>query len=251
MRRGARRDGFPRARGHVCRAALVCALAMLATAGPADGRPIARPMWVAGFTVTEYYPVPESWFTGALVAAPGLSGTHRVDWLYSARGVTMEGDGIGLDGARYHVESTGHGGWVDKRGRSSCVSCGGGVFWRAGGFWRNARGALTYPLAGGSWFAGVGTRYVPLAGVSFARGPSRPLRYYQSVAVDPKLIPLGSHVYIPFYRGISGGWFTAADTGGAIGGRHVDVYRTPPPGGTGRYMTGQRVYVVPPGARYP
>jgi hypothetical protein len=228
---------------HLAAAILAASLIVAPVAG---ARPITRPMWLSGATVTEYYPVPESWFDGAFVDAPGLSGAHRVDWLYSARGLTMEGDGIGLDGRRYHASDTGRGGWVDRGGRGSCIGCGGGVFWRAGGFWRNARGALTYPLAGGGWFAGAGRRYVPLPGVRFSPGPSRPLRYYQSVAVDPRTIPLGSRVYIPYYRGISGGWFTAQDTGGAIGGRHVDVYRTPPPGGEGRSLSAQRIYVEPP-----
>jgi 3D domain-containing protein len=227
--------------------AAIASAALSATADAVAAKPISRPKWIVGVTVTEYFPVPESWFHGAFVKAPGLAEPHRVDWLYSARGVTMEGDGIGLDGRRYHVSDTGRGGWVDKRGRRSCIGCGGGIYWRAGGFWRNASGALTYPLATGAWFAGPGTRYVPLPGVRFAAGPSRPLRYYQSVAVDPRVIPLGSRVYIPYYRGISGGWFTAADTGGAIGGRHVDVYRTPPPNGSGRHLASQRVYVVPPG----
>jgi len=231
-----------RARG----AALLASLAALAAPAAAAARPISTPRWVRDVTVTEYFPVPESWFRGALVEAPGLSGRHRVDWLYSARGVTMEGDGIGLDGRRYHVSSTGRGGWVDRRGRRSCIGCGGGVYWRAGGFWRNARNRLTYPLAGGGWFAGPGRRYVALPGVRFASGPSRPLRYYQSVAVDPRVIALGSRVYIPSYRRISGGWFTAADTGGAIRGRRLDVYRTPPPRGSGRHLSGQRIYVIPP-----
>ena len=56
--------------------------------------------WLGGFELTEYYPALESWFTGRPVSAPGLSGAHRIDWLYSARGLSMEGDGIGLDGTR-------------------------------------------------------------------------------------------------------------------------------------------------------
>jgi hypothetical protein len=232
--------------------ALAAALVGLASlAAAADARRISRPGWVSGYTVTEYFPVPESAFEGALVKAPGLPGRHRVDWLYSARGVTMEGDGLGLDGRPYHVSSTGRGGWVDRRGGASCIGCGAGVFWRAGGYWRNARHRLTFPLDGGGWFAGAGRRYVPLRGVRFAPGQSRPLRYYQSIAVDPSVIPLGSRVYIPFYRRISGGWFRAQDTGGAIGGRHVDVYRTPPADGSGRYLSGQRIYVVPPGRSIP
>jgi len=38
------------------------------------------------------------------------------------------------------------------------------------------------------------------------------------VAVDPKVIPLGSRVYIPGY-----GWRLADDTGGAIKGRRIDL----------------------------
>jgi 3D (Asp-Asp-Asp) domain-containing protein len=87
--------------------------------------------------------------------------------------------------------------------------------------------------------------------VTFAPGPSLPLRYYHSIAVDPRLIPEGSRVYVPFYRrlGLSG-WFLAQDTGGAIKGRHIDVYRPPPidPSDLGRYMRGQRILVIPPGA---
>src|SRR5205807_1451617 len=54
---------------------------------------IARPGWVSGAIVTEYYAIRESWFTGKLVTAPGLSGRHRVDWLYAVHGVAMNGEG--------------------------------------------------------------------------------------------------------------------------------------------------------------
>ena len=44
------------------------------------------------------------------------------------------------------------------------------------------------------------------------------------------MIPLGSRVYIPAYRHDGhGGWFVAQDTGGAIIGHRIDVYRSPPP----------------------
>jgi 3D (Asp-Asp-Asp) domain-containing protein len=85
--------------------------------------------------------------------------------------------------------------------------------------------------------------------VRFAPGPSLPLHAYQSIAVDPRVIPLGSRVYIPAYRGDGhGGWFVAQDTGGAIRGRRIDVYRMPPatPTSGGRYLAGQRVFVVRP-----
>jgi 3D (Asp-Asp-Asp) domain-containing protein len=90
-----------------------------------------------------------------------------------------------------------------------------------------------------------------LRGVSFAAGPSLPLRYYQSIAVDPSVIPLGSRVYVPAYRHDGhGGWFLAQDTGGAINGRHIDVYRPPPASSTdsGQLLVAQRIYVIkPPG----
>ncbi len=208
--------------------------------------------WLTGVTITEYWPAPERWFVGRLVSAPGLSGKHRIDWLYSAMGVSMEGDGIGLDGRRYHIDNLGDGGWVTSSGASTSPSDGwaaGSPFWRAGGYWRNRSGGVTFPLQAGGWYAGVGRSYVPLPGVSFAAGPSLPLKYYQSIAVDPSVIPLGSRVYIPAYRRDGhGGWFTAQDTGGAINGRHVDVYRTPPPSPNdgGQYLTGQRLFVVAP-----
>ena len=221
--------------------------------GPATARAAARirrPTWVSRVHVTEYYPVPERFFVGRRVRAPGLAGLHRIDWLYSARGLTMEGDGVGLDGRRYSIESVGRGGWVDRLGRRSCIGCARGVYWRAGGFYRNAAGRLTFPLDAGGWFNGAGRRWVPLPGVSFDTGPSLDLAYYASLAVDPRVIPLGSRVYIPYYarRKLGNGWFRAQDTGGAIGGRHVDVYRPPPSSAAdhGRTLRGQRIYVVPP-----
>ena len=212
-------------------------------------RRITRPTWVPRVTITEYYPAPERWFVGRRIRVAGLSTPHRIDWLFSARGVTMEGDGIGLDGRRYHVNNVGRGGWVDLLGRPSLIGGPRPVFWRAGGFWRNARNQLTFPLEMGGWSNLPGVRYVPLPGVSFAPGASLPLRYYRSLAVDPRLIPMGSRVYIPAYKR----WFLAQDTGGAILGTHVDVYRPPPSDSddVGRYLRNQRILVIPPGHRSP
>src|SRR5262249_32404965 len=58
---------------------------------------ILRPRWLADVLITEYFPAPERWFDGRLVRAPGLAGVHRIDWLYSARGLAMQGEGIGVD----------------------------------------------------------------------------------------------------------------------------------------------------------
>ena len=208
--------------------------------------------WVGRVMITEYWPAPESWFVGRLVKAPGLPGLHRIDWLYSATGMSMEGDGLGLDGRQYHINALGDGGWVTESGRSTDPSSGwggGAPYWRAGGYWQNRHRGVTYPLAAGGWSNGRGRRYIPLRGVSFAVGASLPLRYYQSIAVDPRTIPLGSRVYVPAYRRDGyGGWFVAADTGGAINGRHIDVYRSPPPAAfdSGQLLTGERIYVIRP-----
>jgi len=209
--------------------------------------------WIRGATITEYWPVPEWWFVGKLVSAPGLPGKHRVDWLYSAIGVSMQGEGIGLDGQLYHISSLGNAGWVTSTGEPTSPGpggwSGGPPDWRAGAYWRDRSGEVTYRLENGDWSNGPGVRYVPLHGVRFAAGPSLPLRYYQSIAVDPSVIPLGSRVYIPAYRHDGhGGWFVAQDTGGAIIGRHVDVYRSPPATATdpGLDLTDQRIYVIAP-----
>jgi hypothetical protein len=217
--------------------------------------PPAHPRWLSGVSITEYFPVPERWFVGKRVRAPGLAGVHRIDWLYSARGLAMEGDGIGLDGRRYHIDVLGTPGWVNARGRPTRPTrlagrwLNGPPFWRAGGFWRNASGRPTFPLLDGGWFDGNGVRLVrPPRGISFASGPSQPLRFWKSVAVDPGVIPLGSRIYLPAYRHLRGrGWFRADDVGGAIIGRHLDVFRPPPliPGG-GEFLPDQRVYVIPP-----
>ena len=124
-----------------------------------------RAAWLGGVTVTEYWPAPESWFVGRMVKAPGLPGLHRIDWLYSATGMSMEGDGIGLDGRPYHIDALGDGGWVTAGGASTSPSSGwsaGAPYWRAGGYWRNRARAVTFPLSTGGWSDGRGARYVPL-----------------------------------------------------------------------------------------
>jgi 3D domain len=221
-------------------------------AGPIPAPPGAQAQgsWVDGVTVTEYWPAPEAWFSGRLVRAPGLPGFHHVDWLYSATGVSMQGEGIDLDGQLDHLVATGPGGWVTAAGTPATVGASGTAapFWRTGGFWRNPAGALTFPLALGGWSDGRGGHYVPLPGVRFAPGPAtRRLSFYGSLAVDPSVIPLGSRVYVPAYRGDGrGGWFTADDTGGAIIGAHIDVYRPPPatPDDSGQMLTDQRIFVA-------
>jgi 3D (Asp-Asp-Asp) domain-containing protein len=217
-------------------------------------RTITRPRWIGGVAVTEYYSTPERWFHGRKVSAPGLRRRHRVDWLYSARGVAMEGDGIGADGRHYHLATPGVGSWMNRAGaRTFPGRCAGHwsrgrPYWFEGG-WRNRRGGVTFPTRDGRWSNGRGATRLGYAGMSFAAGSAFRVRPYRTLAVDPHLIPRGSRVFIPAYRKVNGGWFVAEDTGGAIIGRHVDVYRSPTHMNHdgGRYLRAEAIYVEPPG----
>jgi 3D (Asp-Asp-Asp) domain-containing protein len=188
------------------------------------------------------------------VRAPGIAGLHRVDWLYSASGLAMEGQGIGLDRRIYRFAGPYSLGWVNVSGAATrpCIAgrwSRGRPAWLAFG-WRNARGDVTFPLAGGGWSHGSPARFLAAPrDLRFASGPSRPLAYWRSVAVDRRLIPFGSRIFVPAYCARPGrGWFTARDTGGAILGRHIDVYRPAPSASDpARKLTNQRVFVVPPG----
>jgi 3D (Asp-Asp-Asp) domain-containing protein len=220
---------------------------------------IRKTTWLSGFRITEYFPAPERWALGKPVSTPGLPGRHRIDWLYGGFGLSMEGTGLGLDGRLYHIDSLGRGGWVSRSGKPTFdgVHDNGPPYWRAGGYWRNRRGGVTFLLLAGGWSNGVGVKWVaPPRGISFAPGAGTPgLRYWRTIAVDPGLIRFGSRVYIPYYRNVRGatGWFVANDTGGAINGRHIDVYRAPPasPDDPGRSLSRQRVLIVPPGGKVP
>lgn len=62
------------------------------------------------------------------------------------------------------------------------------------------------------------------------------------IAVDPRVIPLGSRMYVPGY-----GWGVAADTGGLIKGNKIDLWR---PTAADCYRWGVRrvnIKVFPPG----
>jgi hypothetical protein len=240
--------------GRSGRAAPVAATGCPPQPAPERVTRITRPRWLSDTLVTEYFPVRESWFRGRLVHAPGLPGRHRADWLYGPAGVAMNGEGIGLDGRLYHFAGPWDVGWVNAAGRPTS-GCWNGIWsagkpaWLAVG-WRNAHGGVTFPLAGGGWSNGPGVRAVSRTPrPQFAPGPSLPLAFWRRVAVDPRLIPLGSRVFIPAYCPTPAhGWFRAADTGGAIIARHVDVYRAPPPSLADTHaLWHQRIFVVPPG----
>src|SRR5581483_1165384 len=117
-RAGARRAGVTRA--FAVAAALAFAPAAHAACPPPTQPPavpqVTAPRWVAGVLVTEYFPAPERWFGGPLVHAPGLALAHRSDWLYSARGLAMQGEGIGTNGRLYHFAGPYSLAWLNARG---------------------------------------------------------------------------------------------------------------------------------------
>ena len=190
---------------------------------PDTSRTITRPRWLSNAYVTEYFPVRESWFSGPLVAAGGIPGRHRYDWLYGAHGVAMNGEGLGRDGRYYRFAGPWDDGWV------------------------NATGQATYGCWTGHWSAGLPARVAAPSRVRFDVGRSS-FPFWKTVAVDRKLVPYGSRVFIRAYCDTPAhGWFTALDTGAAIIGVHFDVYRAPPQTLVLRSFHDQKVYVVPPG----
>ncbi|HZJ29587.1 MAG TPA: 3D domain-containing protein, partial [Solirubrobacterales bacterium] len=138
-------------------------------------------------------------------------------------------------------DGSGPSGW--SRGAPAWLACG----------WQNRRGRWTFPsnyLERGApvlWSRGRPARWVGCGDLTLQAGAGRPLRFWNSVAVDPSLFPMGrTWFYLPAYRGTRcGGWFRADDTGGAVSGRHIDAYR-PPPRSAGDVITrtGQRILIV-------
>lgn len=219
-------------------AALVAAAVALAHRAPArvascpprppdTSRPITRPRWLSSAYVTEYFPVRETWFTGRLVAANGIPGKHRSDWLYGPRGVAMNGEGLGRDGRYYRFAGPYDDGWV------------------------NAAGEHTSGCWTGHWSNGLPARVASPSRARFTLGRSS-FPFWKTVAVDRHLVPTGSRVFIRRYCDTPAhGWFTALDTGGAIIGAHFDVYRAPPRKLVLRSFRDQKVFVLPPGLRLP
>ncbi len=199
------------------------------------------------FQVTTYWFVPESRFVGLPLTAPGLTASYREDFLYSARGVPMEGTGTGLGGEAVHFAATNGGYWVNSAGvKTSPTARGwthGPPIWRDGG-WRNAAGAPTFHVTATAWSNGVGKRRLPYHD-SFGRGPGVPVTAWHSIATDLAVIPRGSIVYVEALRASPAhGCFSADDTGGAIIGKHIDVLV--PPDNTFIVPATSRVTVLTP-----
>jgi len=211
---------------------LLTAALTLALAGcpppppPPSDHLLTSPRWIKNTLVTEYWPAPERWFTGPLVRVPGIPGRHRSDWLFGARGLPMEGEGMATDGRVYHFAGPYDIGWRNRAG-------GGTAPCTAPGFWTNGR-----PF-----------RISTPSRARYAGGHSRTLVYWKSAAVDRHVIPFGSRIFMhALCTTPARGWVVARDTGGAIGGAHIDIYRPPPARiGNGADLRGQSILVVPPG----
>jgi 3D (Asp-Asp-Asp) domain-containing protein len=115
---------------------------------------------------------------------PNIEGTFYKEFLYSGYGVAMQGTGISLDG-KYIKYVRGGSGWNNNH------------------TWLNNPASTVFTLSNG------------VIGSS-----GHLLTEWQSVAVDPTVIPLGYYVWIESEQA----WFHAEDTGGAIKGKHIDIY---------------------------
>src|SRR5262249_23888641 len=146
-----------------------------------------------------------------------------------ARGLAMQGEGVGSDGRMYHFAGPYSLTWHNASGDPT-LPCP-----RVPGVWTNGRPAWIERRA------------------RFAPGASRTLSYWHDIAVDPRLIPYGSSVFAPAYCDTPAhGWFIAADTGGAILGLHIDVFRAPPSQPwASRKLERQKIFVVPAGRTRP
>lgn len=179
------------------------------------------------FQLTYYWFAAESGFVGAKIAAPGIAGTYREDFLYSARGVPMEGTGTADSTAHIHYAGTQGGYWVTQDGVKTVPGAGGwsngAPYWREGG-WRNATKGVTFQRADGTWVNGTGVTKLPYHDL-FDSGVGTNVTEWRSIATDLGVIPRGTNVYVPQLAGSPAhGCFRADDTGGAIIGTHIDVF---------------------------
>jgi 3D (Asp-Asp-Asp) domain-containing protein len=190
--------------------------------------PVAPTGNLGAFQITYYWFAPESDGQAQPVTAPGLTGSYREDFLYSAWGVPMEGTGTTLLGR--HVQWAGADGaaayWVNLQGsRTDPTAAGwtnGAPYWRNGGA-RSATGAVTFRRLDGSWSNGPAVKTLPYHDV-FASGIGSPVTQWHSIATDPSVIPYGTRVYVAALAATPAkGCFVADDTGGAILQKHIDV----------------------------
>jgi len=187
----------------------------------------AKGNWLTGYD-HEYWRSPESWFVGRMVKARGLPACTGSTGCTPHRGVSMEGTDR-LDGRQYHIQGSARG-WVTRWrlhltgrrlvGRRSVLAA------RAGTGVPRQGGDLPLTPAAGP------TGRVPRTS-RCAMSPSRRVPRCRCTTTSRSrstraLIPLGSRVYVPPTARTDMAAGYCQDTGGAITGHHIDVYRTPP-----------------------
>ncbi|WP_169742588.1 3D domain-containing protein [Paraburkholderia ferrariae] len=149
----------------------------------------------AGFHITHYIIADERDAHGPMVRVPGISGSHRQDFLFGAGGVPMQGTGETLDHRIIRWD-------------------GGGGGWRS-----NAAGhpdILNNPAD------------ARLSETDAAHGRFADVVANRSIAVDPAVIPARARVYIASSDGSRVvGERSADDTGGGIRGAHIDHFSGP------------------------
>ncbi|RQO43973.1 hypothetical protein DBV14_25635 [Variovorax sp. KBW07] len=138
------------------------------------------------FLITGYNVCNESDFSGALVAANGLSNQHRDDFLFGARGVVMQGTGMALNGQYVRPTRVGSAWATNTHGNPTRMANPGGVTFAYASTVQGSFGAVT-----------VG----------------------HSMAVDPSVIPPHRKVEIE-----SIGARYADDRGSRIRGYHIDNF---------------------------
>ena len=116
-----------------------------------------RPVALGNFWITYYWFAPESWFTAKKILAPGLKVPYREDFLYSARGIAMQGTGTGDDNVLLHWRS-GKGAWINNLGQPTLTAASGftngAPYARPGGcFWWLKSTPLTAESQGRPTFA--------------------------------------------------------------------------------------------------
>lgn len=246
-----------------------------------------RPEALGSFQITYYWFAPEKWFTAKKIVAPGLKIAYREDFLYSARGIAMQGTGTGDSGVLLHWRS-GEGAWVNKDGeKTETAEAGftnGSPYTRPGGcvWWAiNAKGKPirtttdnqrpTFANDDGTWqnpppvnpakYVVVCNREKVKAGIpddltfrgypdTFGIGIGTSVTPWHSIATDTSVIARGSTIYIEALKDTpSKGCFSADDTGGAIIGKHIDVLI--PPDKTLRLPAKGDLTLVPDGVDCP
>ena len=146
----------------------------------------------SGFLITHYVIADEHDATGAMVQDPGVTGQHRRDFLYGARGVPMQGTGETLDNTYVRFDGGG-GGWHNNAGGHP--------------------DELNHPET------------ARLRSTDGAHGSFADVVQDQSIAVDPRVVPARSRVSISSSDGARNlGERHADDTGGGIHGYHIDHF---------------------------